>query len=67
MRHKALKMDDDIAFLTHAAHAALDQREKVRGKFLMAQRDMAQEREQKVCVFSQPVSLCLDLSLRELP
>ena len=65
MRHKAVKMDDDIAFLTHAAHAALDQREKVRGKFLMAQRDMAQEREQKVCVFSHSPSL--DLSLRELP
>lgn len=50
---QATKMDDDIAFLTHAAHAALDQREKVRGKFLMAQRDMQQEREQKLAVIAE--------------
>lgn len=55
MRTKALKMDEDIAFLTHAAHAALDQREKVRGKFLMAQRDMQQEREQKLGVIAELV------------
>lgn len=29
MKAKAEKMDVDIAFLTHQAHAALDQREKV--------------------------------------
>jgi len=52
---KATKMDEDIAFLTHAAHAALDQREKVRGKFLMAQRDMQQEREQKLAVIAELV------------
>lgn len=55
MRAKAAKMDEDIAFLTHAAHAALDQREKVRGKFLMAQRDMQQERDQKLAVISELV------------
>ena len=55
MRAKATKMDEDIAFLTHAAHAALDQREKVRGKFLMAQRDMQQERDQKLAVIGELV------------
>eukprot|EP00965_Chrysotila_dentata_P142102 4697299-Pleurochrysis_carterae.AAC.1 len=29
LRQKAAKMDEDIAFLTQSAHAALDQREKV--------------------------------------
>jgi len=52
---KADKMDTDIAFLTHQAHQALDQREKVRGKFLMAQRDMMQEREQKLAVIAELV------------
>ena len=55
MKNKAAKMDEDIGFLTHAAHAALDQREKVRGKFLMAQRDMQQEREQKLAVIAELV------------
>jgi hypothetical protein len=56
MKAKAEKMDTDIAFLTHQAHAALDQREKVRGKFLMAQRDMMQEREQKLAVIAELVT-----------
>ena len=56
MKAKAEKMDADIAFLTHQAHAALDQREKVRGKFLMAQRDMMQEREQKLAVIAELVA-----------
>jgi len=55
MKVKAEKMDADIAFLTHQAHQALDQREKVRGKFLMAQRDMMQEREQKLAVIAELV------------
>ena len=54
MTAKAEKMDQDIAFLTHQAHQALDQREKVRGKFLMAQRDMMQG-EAKLAVIG---SLC---------
>jgi len=56
MKAKAEKMDADIAFLTHQSHAALDQREKVRGKFLMAQRDMMQEREQKLAVIAELVT-----------
>lgn len=48
LRVKAAKMDEDIAFLTQSAHTALDQREKVKGKFMAAQRDMHQEREQKL-------------------
>ena len=42
-RAKIQKMQDDISFLTQAAHAALDLREKVKGKFMAAQRDMQQE------------------------
>ena len=48
MRAKGTKMDEDTSFLTQAAHASLDQREKVKGKFLAAQRDMQQERELKL-------------------
>ena len=33
MRAKGTKMDEDTSFLTQAAHASLDQREKVKGKF----------------------------------
>jgi hypothetical protein len=56
MQAKAEKMDHDIAFLTQQAHTALDGREKVRGKFLMAQRDMMQEREQKLAVIAELVA-----------
>ena len=47
---ESLKMDEDISFLTSSVHSALDQREKVKGKFLAAQRDMQQEREQKLSI-----------------
>ena len=72
MKNKAAKMDEDIGFLTHAAHAALDQREKVRGKFLMAQRDMQQEREQKLAVIAEvcdpePISASRWLPFQLLP
>lgn len=53
LRAKAAKMDDDIAFLTHSAHVALDQREKVKIKFMAAQRDMQQEREQKFAMIKE--------------
>ena len=39
MRQKSAKMEEDIAFLTQSTHSALDQREKVKTKFLSAQRD----------------------------
>ncbi len=50
MHQKAGKMDEDIAFLTSSAHSALDQREKVKTKFLAAQREMQQERDQKLSI-----------------
>ena len=53
MRQKAGKMEEDISFLTQAAHAALDQREKVKGKFMSAQRDAQQEREQKLSIIRE--------------
>ena len=49
-----------IAFLTHQAHQALDQREKVRGKFLMAQRDMMQVARGAICQESSNVQcMCM--------
>ncbi|KAL1524719.1 hypothetical protein AB1Y20_019603 [Prymnesium parvum] len=53
MRAKAAKMDEDIAFLTQSTHSALDQREKVKTKFLAAQRDAQQEREQKLAIIKE--------------
>merc|ERR1740130_2151182 len=53
MRAKATKMDEDTSFLTQAAHASLDQREKVKGKFMAAQRDAQQEREQKLSIIKE--------------
>lgn len=53
LRAKAAKMDEDISFLTQAAHAALDQREKVKGKFMAAQRDMQQDREAKLSMIKE--------------
>lgn len=52
-RLKAAKMDEDIAFLTQSTHSALDQREKVKTKFLAAQRDAQQEREQKLAIIKE--------------
>ena len=53
MRSKATKMDEDTSFLTQAAHQSLDQREKVKGKFMAAQRDAQQEREQKLSIIKE--------------
>ena len=53
MRAKGTKMDEDTSFLTQAAHASLDQREKVKGKFMAAQRDAQQEREQKLSIIKE--------------
>ena len=53
MRAKATKMDEDTSFLTQAAHASLDQREKVKGKFMAAQRDAQGEREQKLAIIKE--------------
>ena len=69
-RQKAVKVEEDIAFLTQSAHAALDQREKVKGKFMAAQRDMQQEREQKLGMIhdliERATSLNGDWGLRKL-
>lgn len=45
---KSTKMDEDIVFLTQAAHDALDQREKVKSKFMALQRDVNWERKEKL-------------------